>query len=152
MIDGLIGTARRLAGSGVKGKPRQSDLRRAVSTAYYALFHALAKDGADLFVGASRTPSAAWSQAYRALEHGFAKNACSQVRGLGLPGPIVGCAETFVRLQQQRHAADYDPLARFTRTEVILAVDEADKAVRDLRSSGRADRRAFAVLIRLKAR
>ncbi|MCY4185677.1 MAG: hypothetical protein OXC82_09925 [Rhodobacteraceae bacterium] len=32
----LISTARRLV-----GKPRQADLKRALSTAYYALFHAL---------------------------------------------------------------------------------------------------------------
>ena len=63
MIDGLVGTARRLATSGAKGKPRQSDLRRAISTAYYALFHALAKDGADLFVGAAAAhPIAEWAR------------------------------------------------------------------------------------------
>lgn len=153
MVEGLIGTARRLATSGGTGKPRQSDLRRAISTAYYALYHALAKDGADLFVGvAASRPDAAWAQAYRALEHGFAKNACSQVRGLGFAPPLIACAETFVRLQQDRHSADYDPVARFTRTEAMVAVDEAERAIRDLRSAGRADRRALAVQIRMKTR
>ena len=41
----LIRMARQLAsgdlGSG-RGRPRQAELRRAVSTAYYAMFHALA--------------------------------------------------------------------------------------------------------------
>ena len=112
MIEELIGTARRLAAPNALSKARQSDLRRSISTAYYALFHALAKDGADLFVGASASrPNAAWAQTYRAVEHGFARNACTQVRGLGFPAPLVDCAETFVRLQQQRHVADYDPLA-----------------------------------------
>ena len=153
MIDGLVGTARRLASSSAKGKPRQSDLRRAISTAYYALFHALAKDGADLFVGAAAAhPNNAWSHAYRALDHGFAKTACQKARGLGFPASLISCAETFVRLQQQRHIADYDPIARFTRTEAALMVDEAEQAIGDLRAAGRADRRALAVLIRLKAR
>jgi hypothetical protein len=47
----LIATARRLAKASPK-RPRQSDLKRGVSTAYYALFHALARDCADLLVGA----------------------------------------------------------------------------------------------------
>ena len=43
--------ARRLALAGPR-RPRQADLRRAVSTAYYALFQAMAKDCADVLVGA----------------------------------------------------------------------------------------------------
>jgi len=153
MVEGLVGTARRLASTGSKGKPRQSDLRRAISTAYYALFHALAKDGADLFVGAISSRSAsAWSQVYRALDHGFAKQACLRVPNLDFQTPLVDCAEAFVTLQQQRHAADYDPLARFTRAYANLMVDEAERAIRNLRSADRADRRVLAVQIRMKAR
>ena len=33
------------------GRPRQAELRRAVSAAYYALFHTLANSCADLLVG-----------------------------------------------------------------------------------------------------
>ena len=44
----LISGARLLAqGNGRRGRPRQADLCRAVSTAYYALFHTLAGCGAD---------------------------------------------------------------------------------------------------------
>ena len=43
----MIVTARKLASASLK-KPRQADLRRAISTAYYALFHAMAKDAADM--------------------------------------------------------------------------------------------------------
>ena len=43
----LIETARRLVESGA-AQPTQADLRRAVSTAYYALFHCLAAATADL--------------------------------------------------------------------------------------------------------
>ena len=153
MIEGLIGTARRLASSGATGKPRQSDLRRSISTAYYALFHAFAKDGADLYVGASTSrPTAAWTQAYRGLDHGFARNACLKVVEPGFPAPLVSCAATFVWLQGERHTADYDPVARFTRGQAVLIVAEAEQAIRDLRGAGRADRRAFAVQIRMKPR
>ncbi len=66
----LISASRLLAA----GQPSQEALRRAVSTAYYAMFHALATSNADLIVGArtsaneseTSTPrprrSAPWSQ------------------------------------------------------------------------------------------
>jgi hypothetical protein len=63
----LIATARKLAKASPQ-KPRQADLKRAVSTAYYALFHALAKDAADMLVGVGPSrPDKAWTQTYRAL-------------------------------------------------------------------------------------
>ena len=51
----LIETARRLTASGA-APPTQADLRRAVSTAYYGLFHCLAGTAADLL---SPAPAAA---------------------------------------------------------------------------------------------
>ena len=68
----LIATARSLTGLDPR-KPTQANLRRAVSTAYYAVFHLLARTAADLLIG--RTHNSAWHLAYRALEHGNAKNA-----------------------------------------------------------------------------
>ncbi|HVY50205.1 MAG TPA: hypothetical protein VHA07_01450 [Devosia sp.] len=59
----LIAQARRLANASPK-RPRDADLRRAVSAAYYALFQAIAKASADLLVGsagASRSDKA-WRQ------------------------------------------------------------------------------------------
>jgi hypothetical protein len=62
-----------------RGKPKQAHLRRAVSTTYYAMFHALARCCADLFIGGTGTGRSkeAWTQVYRALDHGFAKSACT---------------------------------------------------------------------------
>ena len=72
----LIASAKELLGKGKKGQPRQSDLKRAQSTAYYAMFHALCRNCADSFIGrpGSLRSQPAWRQAYRAVEHGFAKN------------------------------------------------------------------------------
>jgi uncharacterized protein (UPF0332 family) len=150
--DDLIVTARRLARAS-PSKPRQADLRRAVSTAYYALFHALAKNGADLIVGVGPDrPDKAWAHAYRALEHGVAKTACEQVRNLGFPTPIKSCADTFVELQRARHDADYDPKHRVLRAEALSWVTRAEQAIKDLRSAARKDRRAFAVQLLLRKR
>ena len=148
----MIVTARRLARAS-PSRPRQADLRRATSTAYYALFHAMAKDVADLFAGAGpNRPDKAWRHAYRALDHGTAKNACAEVRNLRFPAEIVACADTFVMLQKARHSADYDPAHRFRREQVMTLVSAADHAIRSLRSAQGRDRRAFAIQLLLRKR
>ncbi|MBI1779272.1 MAG: hypothetical protein HYR63_28400 [Proteobacteria bacterium] len=151
MDDDLIATAKRLANASTKKKPKQADLKRAVSTAYYAVFHAMARDAADLLLGVGQDrPDKAWAQTYRALEHGFAKNACGQVRGLGFPPDICSCADAFVSLQQARHDADYDPSHRVTRAVALAAVAQAEQAIGCLRTAPRKDRKAFAVQLLLK--
>lgn len=152
MSEELIGTARRLARAS-RNRPRQADLKRAVSTAYYALFHALAKDAADrlIGVGAARTDRA-WVQTYRALDHGFAKNACRETRNLGFPANLVDCANEFVELQDARHRADYDPEARYSRAEALDWVARAEVAIAKLKASSNKDRKAFAVHILMRRR
>jgi uncharacterized protein (UPF0332 family) len=148
----VIVTARKLANSGPK-KPRQADLKRAISTAYYALFHAVAKDAADMLVGiGSNRPDRAWSQVFRALQHGDAKSACEAVRNLDFPDTIKSCADAFVALQQKRHDADYDPDHRVSRADALDAIQLAEDAIRDLKASPRKDRRAFAVQLLMKKR
>ncbi|MGO7185847.1 hypothetical protein ACCT14_31390 [Rhizobium brockwellii] len=150
MSNDLIATTRRLAKASPK-RPRQSDLKRGVSTAYYALFHALARDCADLLVGTGDTRSEpAWAQVYRTLEHGVAKNSCKAAASPGFPGNIVSFADTFVILQEERHRADYDPLARYVRAEVLVLIDNCEQAIRDLASAPRSDRKAFAVWVLLQ--
>ena len=148
----MIETARMLAIAGQR-RPRQANLRRAISTAYYALFHVLAKDAADFLVGTrpGRVRNA-WAQTYRALDHGFAKNACNEAKNLGFPPGLIACAASFVRLQETRHKADYDPDARFTRALALEWVNIAEAAIKDLHGTSRDDRRAFAIQLLLKKR
>lgn len=153
MIDDLIGLAKRLAKAS-PSKPRQADLKRAVSTAYYALFHAIAKNVADTMVGAvkSNRSENAWAHAYRGLQHGDAKTACEAVRKINFPQAIKDCADAFIALQIARHAADYDPLHRLTRANALLAVQKAEDAIAKLRSASAKDSRAFAVQVLIKKR
>ena len=62
----------------MRGRPRQTELRRAVSAAYYALFHTLANSCATTLVGSTRAnrDQTAWRQTYRSLEHGHAQRQC----------------------------------------------------------------------------
>ncbi len=132
----------------------QAAFARAVSTAYYALFHALARAAADNLVGPAGTErsSPAWRQTYRALDHGAAKTACIQADKLGFPREIVACADTFVLLQQRRHDADYDPTFTTTRADAIAIIADAETAIDKLTRATQKDRTAFAILLLLRRR
>ena len=60
----LIETARGLTELSPR-RPTQANLRRAVSTAYYAMFHCLASSAANLLIGGRR--GTAWHQVYHTL-------------------------------------------------------------------------------------
>lgn len=148
----LLVTARRLAKASPQ-RPRQVDLRRSISTSYYAAFHALAKQCADRLVGTGQQRSAAaWQQTYRALEHGFAKDASFKARSLGFPPEIVDFGSAFAQLQEERHKADYDPLVRYSRADALLYASQAEHAIQNLNGAARRDQQAFAVLVLLRRR
>ncbi|WP_081630939.1 hypothetical protein [Aureimonas ureilytica] len=152
MSDDLLGTARRLAKASPK-KPRQADLKRSISTAYYALFHAVARDCADRLVGTGQNRAdKAWRQTYRALNHGEAKTACAQLRNLGFPPDLTQVGDAFRTLQEQRHKADYDPFHRVNRATALTAIQLAETAISNLRAAGSKDRIAFAIQLLLKQR
>jgi hypothetical protein len=148
----LLKTARKLVPD--RGKPRQSDLRRATSTTYYALFHALARCCADCLIGTSpaRRSNKAWRQAYRALDHGFAKNACKNGKIRDFPNDIQDFADQFVAMQAKRHDADYDPDMRITKSVVLNDVNTTANAIARFENTPVLDRIAFAALVLLKER
>jgi uncharacterized protein (UPF0332 family) len=148
----LLATAEKLAKAS-KGKPKRADLRRAVSSAYYALFHAIAEDAANLLVGVRvNALDKAWAQAYRALEHGAAKNACKEVRNLGFPTELAVVAELFISLQEKRHSADYDPMLTLSRADAMEWISLATTAIEALSKADRGHRKAFAVHVLMKRR
>lgn len=131
------------------GKPRQAHLHRATSTAYYALFHTLAKNCADLLVGgngASRSKPA-WVQVYRALNHGAASKACKPKTLDKFPAEVQDFANMFVQMQKKRHAADYNPAARNNKSTVLLEIEGVEAAIKDFKKVPAKDRRAFAALV-----
>ena len=110
----LSGTAMRLAKQGGSKRPRETDLRRAVSTNNYALFLLLCYLLADLWIGT--TPSArasiAWNQVSRFLQHGKAKEICSNKKKMShFPVPIRDFARVLIIAYQKRQQADYDSRA-----------------------------------------
>ncbi len=150
----LIATAYVLLSS-AGGKPTEASLRRAVSSAYYALFHCLARECADLLIGGSGSErsDAAWRQVYRALEHGPAKTKCRKREMIAkFPVEIRSFSKTFADLQEIRHSADYDPLAQFNRLGVSTDLAAVGAAITEFRSAPIKDRRAFCAYILFKDR
>jgi uncharacterized protein (UPF0332 family) len=135
------------------GRPVQAFLKRAVSTAYYAAFDALASECANTLISSdARRTTRAWAQVYRALDHSVARSACQQAKQRGFPDEIVVFADVFMQLQEARHEADYNPLSKFSRSEAVALIELSEAGIRSLRQADAPHRRAFVAWVLLKRR
>ena len=147
----LIEAAHVLTESG-PGRPTQARLRRAVSTAYYAMFHCLAAAAADLFIGRQRTP--AWHRVYRALDHGRARNACREVRTMReFPSEVREFAKQLVVLQKARQQADYALDAEaYRKSDVLVYITSAEAAIAAFERANVGAKRSFAAHVLFRQR
>jgi uncharacterized protein (UPF0332 family) len=113
--------------------PKQASLRRAVSSAYYAVFHLMVSEAVANW---SRVPLRA--ALGRAFDHNIMKAASNRIQD-GRQFPFTGedpkvvaalkaVAKTFAQLQQERHVADYDNTTFWSRTEALAQVKSAEQA------------------------
>jgi len=123
--------------------PTQANLRRAVSSAYYAVFHLFS---AEVTCQISPVgPSGLRERTQRALSHGtmykaaeaFSKSANRPPKlptDIHLPEPVseelISIAESFLLLQDARHAADYDISRPFDRIKTLELVETAEDIFR----------------------
>ena len=132
MIDSqeLIATCYKLVSQAGTATPSEADLRRAISTAYYAVFHTLAASNADLVAGTpqSELSSQAWERVYRRLDHGRAQNNLRTVLVL-LSQSGEHFARTFIDLQGLRQEADYNPNAVITHSDTVNSIELAESAI-----------------------
>jgi uncharacterized protein (UPF0332 family) len=137
-----------------RNKPRQSDLKRATSTIYYALFHELARICANCVIGTAKKGRAnkAWRQVYRSLDHGFAKAQCQHGQITHFPQGIQDFANTFVAMQVKRHSVDYDPFAKVYKSEVMVDFYSAQSAIASFAACATRDKKAFVAWVLLKDR
>ncbi|HNB90352.1 hypothetical protein [Plasticicumulans sp.] len=122
-------------------RPSQASLRRAVSAAYYALFHRLIEDAAARLVPGTHR-RALRQRIARACEHGEMRRVCERFAqpagrlppGLqtllpgGVPPALQQVAATFVELQEARHEADYNLASSLTRTDAQRLIELARRA------------------------
>jgi len=141
----LIAQARMLASSEPR-RPKQATLRRAVSTAYYGLFHFLIEESTLLLFGAGQADASFRQLAARAFIHAKMKSVCTEfVKPNPLQvNPLLRAfwqrlaiannpqarlvAQSFIDLQDDRHAADYDMTVSFSRQDALNAVARAEQA------------------------
>lgn len=138
----LLEQARQLA-LREKKKPIQMSLRRAVSAAYYAVFHLLVRDASRSLTRASDKrlrlllPRAfvheEMAQACRTFAAAGKKPAiiATLYPGLVIPPELSGVAEAFIALQRARHDADYATHRNWTRTMALSEVERAEQAFLD---------------------
>lgn len=129
-----------------KKRPKQASLRRALSAAYYSLFHFLLQEAAAMVAGSGHGKREVQSLISRALTHSQMKSACNELLkptptilvrpytvalSLGRIPELVNVAETFNDLQEKRHQADYDLRRNFSRAQVRTAKDRVVTAKED---------------------
>ena len=141
-----------LAGSLATSGGRSGTVRRrAVSTAYYALFHGLQELCADKFVGRDARRNPNYEIVYRSLEHGPTKDAFTRdpLRSharIRLIGAVV------IDLQGLRHKADYATLANlFNRRQCWQFIERARQSLFDLRHLDADDKLLLAVNLLFRA-
>jgi hypothetical protein len=133
-------------------KPRQASLRRAVSAAYYALFHLLIADGARHL--SPTKPIGLRQLIQRAFNHGEMRGVCKgfvdghnatvkksqpgqpplatrRLIALPLDAPLFAVIQAFVALQEARNEADYNLDRQLNRFDVLTRVQTARQAFAD---------------------
>jgi hypothetical protein len=107
LADHLIALAWELDKQKEKGDAlREVRIRRSVSTAYYAVFHALLHVLTDQIVGPAPPLDDSYVKIYRFFDHSRLLKCLLSVRDSEATKDI---AATFKTLQELRQTADYDP-------------------------------------------
>lgn len=158
--DHLLDQADRLIAPLGRGAPRQADLRRAISNAYYGVFHAIVTDATDDLIGSTQRPTPRYGLVYRHIEHRSLRALCEDVKKTSLPakysklapadcfGPdLIAVATAVLDLQEKRHLADYDPLFRVGISDAVLAIATGRTALVRFRNAPSEPRKVFLSLL-----
>jgi uncharacterized protein (UPF0332 family) len=127
--------------------------RRAVSSAYYAVFHALARQCADFMTQGTDRTLESYSRVYRSLEHGPLKQAFLQ-EPLKQHAKLGEAGQSIVHLQAERFKADYAPPipGLFSLSEAKQLVSVARATVTTLSELSKDETRDLASLLYFQTR
>ena len=164
--DELLATARALVGG---PHPSDADLRRGISTAYYALFHRLIDAAVHHFLPTHNPDQHAGFA--RVFEHAKMRDVCrvvaqsakqpnpnpsppvGRILGYPIPAELKQVADAFGNLQKLRFDADYNrvpPISTITLAAAEDAIGKVESAFADwnlLETNHRGVARAFLVLL-----
>ena len=140
----LIDSAYHAVNNAPPGGPSREAVHRAISTAYYAVFHAINASNADVQHGvpASAATARAWTNTYRRMRHNFAAQSLGQ-HFFSLTQNARSLANYFTNLKTARETADYDPNRILTSGDANYWIGEARAALIALQAMTVADRRTF---------
>lgn len=117
-------------------RPKQASLRRAISAAYYALYHLLVAEATRVLVRKAEVRN----RFARAFEHRNLKSASrafaypqpnqlpNLTGGAPVPPDLQVVANAVIDLQEARHEADYNVGRRFSRLEAHTLIAQATTA------------------------
>lgn len=115
----------------------EAAFRRAVSTAYYALFHLLIDSAAKVFISGQQS-DALRAAVRRTFVHGRMMEAChafvrgkhklSHLLSSSPPPELQAVCQTFIDLQEARHRADYDTSFTQDWRDAALSFSATEKA------------------------
>jgi hypothetical protein len=161
----LFEQAERLVEPPPAGPPRQVDVRRAISSAYYGVFHAALAAAADEFIGATVRSDPRYGLVYRSVDHKALAEVCTEVGRArrspryaryspqhGFGDDIQVFSSIVLDLQEKRHAANYDPMMRVTTADAKLAVSIGRTALERFRNASAANRKSFLALLLFRPR
>ena len=150
MVDDLLDAAEELL---LAKSDSAAFRRRAVSTAYYAAFHAVVGLCAETFASDAARTDTAYIRVYRALDHGPMANAFSQAPLRDHP-IFRATGQLIVQLKEERHLADYAPPDRslFPAAQVRASIDQARLIVDTLQDLDLNNRRLLATCLLFKER
>jgi uncharacterized protein (UPF0332 family) len=152
----LLEQAVRLAKMDVT-RPKQANLRRAISSTYYALFHFLVDESCRVQIGAQHNQAPFRRVLGRAFTHTVMKEACKSFSGgtlkkgvakglpagFAVPAEIRDLASIFVEMQDNRHLADYDLTERFKRSEVLFLISDVERRIQDFTNPPSSNEKRF---------
>ena len=147
------------------GPPRQVDVRRAISAAYYAVFHLVCIEATNFVIGQRWQREPRYTQVYRSVDHRDFRTARTTV-GLarldaatiklappgGFPDGLRQFAFTAMDRQARRHAADYDPTGLLRTRDAQVAVSLGRSALAAYRQASAESRMAILATLFFKRR
>jgi uncharacterized protein (UPF0332 family) len=141
-------------------KPRQADLRRAVSSTYYAVFHTVLIAASDEFVGKKLRNDRRYTLVYRSIDHAAVRKLCDEavkqspsakfstfLSNEGFEPAIRQFANLTLALQSKRHEADYDPSHRLTSVDAMFAIHQSRTAIDAFERASFDSRKLFLTLL-----
>lgn len=149
---------------GSKGMLPSANVRRSISTTYYALFHFNVGEACSGLLGAETAGSRRGRVFARQFAHAGLKASYQFVRGpfinnanaadfmrwpptatgrVEVPAFARNMADAFLDAQKTRHEADYDFSAAFNERDARLMIEGAEKVMREWWAASTAESRKF---------